>query len=125
MNKEEILKSLADLKAATESLGKDSNGYTQEAVVQAFYAGMRYLFDEVETVEVEVNYQVSADDHGGEAYDSMTLRVDPFKQYLNDVKDVHFNDDKGVRIEKCLEAVHEEYILTRLEMLGFTNKNND
>lgn len=115
MNKEQLLETLKGLTTAIES---GNNTASSEDLYQSFYAGIRYVLDELRHMdceEKEVNWSISSDS-GADEYGSLAIKWQLSKEFLRDVG--NWNDTFEVKSEKYVEQLPKTDIATILNDIG-------
>lgn len=114
MNKEEILQAIDDLKIEASNLSEpkaDTN-----AVIQAFYAGIRHVLCTMEGVDETINCNISSDNDENDCY--LELHIDPVKEFLSGHGT--YNDDRRSKINLYCASIKESHIVETMKEQGIT-----
>lgn len=114
MNKEEILQAIDDLHFEASKLSEpkaDTN-----AVIQAFYAGIRHVLCTMEGVDESVNCNLSSDNDESHCY--LELHIDPVKEFLKGYGS--YGDSRSTKMNLYCESIKESHIVETMKERGFT-----
>jgi hypothetical protein len=114
MNKEEILQAIDNLHFEASKISEpkvDTN-----AVIQAFYAGIRHVLHTMEKIEETVNCSISSDNDESDCY--LELHIDPVIEFLKGHGS--YADRTSTKINLYCESIKESHIMETMKNLGFT-----
>lgn len=123
MNKEQLLATLKGLTEALEAPTTNNDKPSNEVLIQAYCAGMRFVLDDMRHEKASIEFTVSGEAEDG-SNDSVTITGDKelLEAFFEEKSIGGWGDNHDVKCEKYVEQFDEFSILRDLAALGLCDQ---